>query len=339
MNQPRRSVVQGFVALPIGALSLRRERPAATVTVFDGPELQAALRVAGRGTVITLAPGDYRGPAELVISAPDVTLRAAEPLRTVLRPPVVVTGANARLLDLAFHGEGDDGVYLSAEMACSDSLSISAPDVEVSGCDFGFFPARAILVRPSGLRPYIHDCTFHDSLNDARYHDAHSAVTLGFSNPTSRVSMKGRVINNELWSLNVEGSAITVKTSDNLVQDNQLRDSRGGFICRYGTRNIFRGNTSTNSRGFVIADLSNRVVENKILGRGSIRIRGGNADVALRLNGPHLQATKTYLQDNFGPLVIGFNYSGETLPALDTYVQSHVGAITLRAQTGTRLPG
>ena len=42
---------------------------------------------------------------------------------------------------------------------------------------------------------------------------------------------------------------------------------------------------------------------------------------------------------NTGLLVVGYNYSGTSLPALDTQVTSHSGQIKLKNHSGTRLPG
>ena len=147
--------------------------------------MAAALRLARPGAVIGLAAGEFGGVAQFEIGVPEVTLRSLTPSAAVLRAPVVVTAGGVTLADLAFHGEGDDGFYLSAIAACSDSLSIAAPDVEVKGCDFGYFPKRAILVRPTGLRPYIHDCTFHDNRDGDGDHNAHEAISLGYDNPSS----------------------------------------------------------------------------------------------------------------------------------------------------------
>jgi hypothetical protein len=62
-------------------------------------------------------------------------------------------------------------------------VQIRSADVEVAGVDFGFFGGRAILVRPSGLRPYIHDCTFHDSRDGGGDRNAHEAVSPGLRQP------------------------------------------------------------------------------------------------------------------------------------------------------------
>ena len=226
----------------------------------------------------------------------------------MLRAPVVVTAGGATLADLAFHGEGDDGFYLSALAACSDSLTLVAPDVEVMGCDFGYFPKRAILVRPTGLRPYIHDCTFHDNVSGGN-RNVHEAISLGYDNPTSDVALWARVIANRLWNLNAEEEAICVKTSDNLIEGNQISSSRGAYSNRYGERNQFIENKSINSRGFLVEDRGNILIGNQIDGIGKILILGGGDDrQPSQRNGPHLQATNTYLEANTGLLVIGYNY-------------------------------
>ena len=59
-------------------------------------------------------------------------------------------------------------------------------------------------------------------------------IGLGYSNLYSRTSMNARIINNKFWNLNFDGEAISVKTSDNLIEGNQLTSSEGGFTQRYG---------------------------------------------------------------------------------------------------------
>ena len=41
--------------------------------------------------------------------------------------------------------------------------------------------------------------------------------------------MNARIINNKFWNLNFDGEAISVKTSENLLEGNQLTSSQGGF--------------------------------------------------------------------------------------------------------------
>ena len=51
------------------------------------------------------------------------------------------------------------------------------------------------------------------------------------------------------------------------------------------------------------------------------------------------QATSTVLEGNNGLLIIGYNYSGNNLPALNTNVRSHAGSIQLRSRKGARIAG
>lgn len=337
MHQSRRTMLHGLAALPASAFLARGAGSGLGNLVHDGAGLQRALSTAEPGAVIRLAPGDFADVAQFNVTVPGITLRAAWPMRSVIRAPMEVTGAGASIADLAFLGDGSDGFYLSAVAQCGSKLSISSPDVEVRGCDFGFFAGRAILVRPTGLRPYIHDCSFHDNRTGGD-RNANEAIALGYDNPSSNTSMRARVVANRLWNLNVEGEAISVKTSDNTIQGNQLSSSKGGYTNRYGERNQFTGNVSTNARGFVIGDRDTRLVNNVINGSGAFRIMCGDATADVTRNGPHLQATNTYLQGNSGPLVIGASYATTPLPALNTNVVSHKGSIQLQKHSGTRLP-
>jgi hypothetical protein len=315
----------------------------------NGADLQDALRLARPGSTITLAPGDF-GDVELFeLATPDVTICASIPLRSVLRSPLLVSGSRTRLIDLAFY-EDVEGIYMathsptaptSSKSTCSDSVSITATDVQVRGCSFGYFSARAILVRPSGLRPFITECSFHNNKDGGGSSNAHEAISLGYDNTNSNTSMRARVIGNKLWNLNVEGEAICVKSSDNLIEGNQLSSSRAAFSNRNGERNLFKNNTSTNAGGFAIEDRGNRLVANTVTGGGQLKILGGNAtaDDKRTASNVHLQATDTYLEANRGSLVIGYNYSGMNLPAINTTVVSHSGDIRLANQKGTKLPG
>jgi hypothetical protein len=332
----RRRLMHGILALPATTLLAHRPLKRADAAVQSGAELQEALRRAGPGDEITLAPGDFGEVDQFELSAPGATLRADVPLRSVLRAPLVVTGEGAKVLDLAFEGEGADGIYMSAVDRCTDSLSITSAGVEVRGCDFGYFQGRAIIVRPSGLRPYIHDCSFHDPRNGGDFgKNAHEGIALGYDNPNSNVSMRARVINNRFWNMNIEGEAISVKTSDNTLQGNQISSSVAGFTNRYGERNLFQDNTSTNSRGFAVGDRGCRLLGNHVNGRGSITILAGDTSASDTKNGRHPQAMDTYLEGNSGLLVIGGIY--RPVPAANTSVRSHNGSVRLQLQTGTRL--
>ena len=196
----RRDLLRGVLALPAAGMLPPHRRQAVDATVHNGADLQAALRAARPGATIALAPGDFGDVAQFDIGVPDVTIRASVPMRSVLRAPLLVSGDRARVLDLAFRGEGEAGIYMAAVASCSDDVAITSADVEVHGCDFGYFVGRAILVRPSGLRPYIHDCSFHDNIRNPNSSQANEAIGLGYDAKNQHVSMRARVINNKFWN-------------------------------------------------------------------------------------------------------------------------------------------
>lgn len=331
----RRDFLHGVFALPAFPLATRGAR-IGSIPVRDGEELADALSRARPGDTILLAPGEFGGVDGFTVSVPDVTIRASVPLGSILWAPMEVSADQATIDGLMFRSEPESGLLLAAAAACRDSLSITGSNTEVRGCDFGYFPGRAILVRPTGRNPYIHDCGFHDNRDGGDPGgNAHEAISLGYDNPSSRVSLGGRVTNNRFWNLNVEGEAVSVKTSDNLLQNNQLSNSRGGFTSRYGLRNQYIGNKIINSRGIAIGGRGCRIANNTISGRGSISIQAGNASADNLRNGVHPQSADTTVEGNTALLLIGNQY--RPMPALNTTVRGHKGTVRLILQQGTRL--
>jgi hypothetical protein len=329
----RRTLLRGVLGIPAGLALGTTNSWTHAAAERAGYRLRKALLTARAGDTVLVPPGVYGGAEALEITVPNLTLKAAVALRSVLRVPLEVRGAGVVLDGLAFLGDGDDDLYLAAAQACRDSLTIASPGVEVRGCDFGFFPQRAILVRPTGLKPYIHDCSFHDNRDGGSDPNTHEAISLGYDNPSSHTSLRARIIKNRFWNLDVEGEAISVKTSDNLIQANNLSSSRAGFSNRYGERNCFSDNVLTNCRGFAIGGRGTRLLNNRLNGRGAIAIHGGDARPEVRRNGVHPAAVDTYLDGNSGPLAIGVRY--RPLPAVNTRVLRHGGSIRLVNETGT----
>lgn len=349
MHLQRRAFLHGILAAPVGLMAGHRSPARFEAVASNGVELQAALRRAQPGSIVTLAPGDFGDVGAFELTAPEVTIRALSPLVSVLRDPLLVNGERAALVDLAFYDDVE-GIFLATHASpaktapaarCSDSLTITAPDVEVRGCTFGYFPARAILVRPGGLRSLITGCSFHSNRDGGGSSNAHEAISLGYDNANSNTRMQARVVGNRLWNLNVEGEAICVKTSENVIEGNELSSSRAAYSNRKGERNLFKDNSSVGAGGFAIEDRGSRLIANSVAGGGLFKILGGNttADDMRTASDLHNQATDTYLEANRGPLTIGYNYSGMTLPALNTTVVSHSGEIRLAAHRGTKLPG
>ena len=335
MSLQRRNFLHGVLALPGVAPLGYGIGPSFGTSVRSGEELKAALAAAMPGTTIVLAPGDFGVVAQFDLTVPNVTLCASVPLHSTLRSPLVVRGDHARILGLAFRGDGEDNLYMVAVAACKNSIAITSNDVEVNGCDFSYFPQRAIFVR-SGLRSYIHDCGFHNNTKGS-ISNSHEAIGLGYSNQYSRTSMNARIINNKFWNLSFDGEAISVKTSENLLEGNQLTSSQGAFTQRYGQNNTFARNVSTNSRGIVIGGRGAKVINNQINGTGRIAIQAGTVKADVLTNGSqiHPQSADTIVEGNSGPLVIGNQY--KPVPAVNTSVRNHKGSVKLMLHTGTTM--
>lgn len=333
MPLARRDFMHGVLALPGVASFGLGLQPSFGTSVRSGDELKAALATATPGSTIVLAPGDFGGVDRFELTVPHVTLRASVPLRSTMRAPLEVHADHARIVDLAFCGKVDDNLHLAALAACTDYLHVTANNTEITGCDFSFFPQRAIFIR-SGTGAYIHDCTFHDNTN-GKITNSHEAIGLGYSNLYSLQSMKARVVNNKLWNLKHDGETISVKTSDNLVEGNEMISCQGGFTQRYGQNNRFLRNISTNSRGIAVGGRGAKIIGNTVTGLGRIAVQAGDAAVHVLTNGVHPQSYDTVVEGNKGLLVVGNQYS--PFPAVNTRVTAHSGSVRLVLHRKTTL--
>ena len=111
---------------------------------------------------------------------------------------------------------------------------------------------------------------------------------------------------------------------------------------RHGEGNQIIGNRLERCKGIRIQDARTLVANNVLVslskgGRG-FQIMGGSAAWDVEIQGKHPQAAYTLLRGNSGPMIIGHKYSQFTLPAINTKVESHSGAIKLGFQVGTILP-
>jgi hypothetical protein len=285
------------------------------------------------------------------VTQPEVTIRAeagALIYHTSLRieaPGVLVDG-------LAFVGSPgipDDvepdthpWLYMAAVIenrAFTSTVRVDAADTEIRRCDFSRYSGKAIDVRASALRTYIHDNSFHDCLSGAS-----CAIMVGASMNDTNKNVGARLINNRCTNL-ATGSVETLsfKSSGNLMQSNRLENCCN-LTNRHGNGNRFIGNIVNNSQGIIIQDsntlLEANTVSNIRQGPG-IQIMKGSMPYSGTTQGKHPQAFSTVLRGNNGPLMIGRGYSGYTYPAINTMVESHTGTIRLvpGGHEGTQLPG
>lgn len=335
----RRNLLFGLAALPVSSLLGGRPLPGLTTTVFNGYELHTALQVAGPGSSILLAPGNYGDIGQLVLPASNVAIRVQAPARAILRSPLVVTGDRVELDGLAcmedVHLAGL-GLVVASTVFNGSSLKLTGPDAEVHHCDFSRNRNKAIDVRATALRAYIHDNVFHDPAGPGA-----NAILVGVSTKDTHKVVAARIENN-LFQNCVAGNSETVafKSSGNTLIANSFLNCNN-VSNRHGEDNQIIGNRLEWCKGIVVQDARTLVADNVLVsvreGPG-IQIMAGTVPWDAQIQGEHPQAAFTVLRNNTGPLMIGRKYSGYTYPALDTVVESHIGKITLKFHQGTVLP-
>src|SRR3954447_3173095 len=179
MAPRRREVLHGTAVLLAAGLvgGQSRSALAAAATVHNGPELQAALRIARPGSVIALAPGNYGdGGGEFVLTIDKVTLRG-DLRRAVLRTPLAVAGNAVRIEGLAF----TDGPRIANRIFGPEKLQITGAGVEVVNCEFFGTRGTAITIFGSARNPHIHANFFHDPTGNPSNPNNNSAIQVGRS--------------------------------------------------------------------------------------------------------------------------------------------------------------
>lgn len=339
MTLPRRRFLLGVAALPASSVLAGRPLPGIVATVHNGYELHTALQTAGAGSSIVLAPGNFGDIGQFILASSNVSIRVQVPQRTVLRSPVVVQGNLVDLEGLAFQ-EGivlvGDGLTITGSVFAGSPLEIRGVGTEVAGCEFHSYKSRAISINGTAQNPYIHHNYIHDCMSGAN-----SAVRVGQSTRDSNRRISARIDSNRFERCRPGSSeTISVKSSGNVISGNTFTDCNN-VVNRHGEDNLYQGNTLERCYGLLIHDGNNRVVGNRLVTptrfRG-ISIMGGNCPWNATIQGSHPQAYNTFLAGNSGAMIIGAQYSGDNLPAVNTIVDSHQGSIALKAHVGTVLP-
>jgi hypothetical protein len=324
----RRIILHGICTLPAIAAALAGARSARAVSaiVHNGPELAAALHIAGPGSVVTLAPGDYGDVAGFVAPG-GVTVRSLVPHRAALRAPLLLEGAGTDCDGLCHH---EDMVVLAAGLLVQNqkfvgkTLTVSGTDTEVRNCEFSGSPSRMIDVTRTSRRAYIHHNTFRDG-------DA-VAVGIGSGHATSNTLIAARVEHNTIR--NIKGRSneiICVKSSGNLISANMVSGGHGHLSNRHGENNTWTGNHLTGGGyGIRNQDGPNTFTNNVV---PTLNVMAGNAAES-GVQGTHPASKLVRVEGNRGTLLVGGTYNGFHVPARDT-TGSHDGPIRYGLQVGT----
>ena len=337
--------------------------PLRSIAVAGSAALAAALATALPGDEIVLADGIYDGPALAFATAGTadrpVVLRAAGPLRAVLRLRLAVTGSHLVVRGLAVEGTdlvlGGSGNRLTA---CSFADS-PAGAIAVQGGDNGRIDHCSITVRPfatgDGAGSRFGVAMLADDqagthldlrIDHNRFHDfaAHpdgsgegraAAVRIGADPARAGTGTRTLIEANLFEACNQDDSLVELRTSDNVVRGNTVQDSAAELVARHGWRSAWEGNWIENGSGLVIHDADHRVRGNRLVSpRSGLAVMAGDMPhYATRSGRP--RASATLLAGNEGPLLVGQRPAGGIWPALDSRIEAHVGPLTYDLEQGT----
>ena len=231
---------------------------AAVVGVSSVSSLQAALDIARPGQRIVLADGVHAADQPVKITKSGVTVAAANAGRTVFTRGGFELGAvrDVTIEGFVFDGTSTMSVPVEAQATRitrntyngnkdGASLTVSADDVQVDHNTFSNRSNEGVYLQITGpgseiaKRTWIHHNHFYNhSFSGA---NGGESIRLGYSHKQSK-SAYAVIEHNLFEKANGDPEAISVKSSDNTVRFNTIRDSLGYIVLRHGNRTTVEGN-------------------------------------------------------------------------------------------------
>ncbi|MFB9691135.1 polysaccharide lyase 6 family protein [Amycolatopsis plumensis] len=286
-----------FVPLIAAALVIVPGSPAsaAQIRVTSLAALQSAMDKANPGDTIALADGSYSAGATLSIkrsgtgSAP-VTIAAEHTGQATLTGSKTFAFAsgvsNVVLRGFKFRGSATLSVPAGApgnrltrndfQLATDGNwVTVSGDDTVVDRNVFQNRTSEGVFLQilgPSGAmakRVHVH----HNSGSNGG-----ESIRLGLSDRQS-YSANALIENNLFEKADGDSEAISVKSSDNVVRYNTIRDSRGYLVLRHGNRSTVEGNVLFGS-GIRFHGNDHRIVNNYVANSGDRAIVFGSGDEA-----------------------------------------------------------
>lgn len=337
-----------------------------TLEVSDYAELVAALATATAGDEIVLADGLYRGDRITVAStatadAP-IRIRAADLLRATVPNGFRLMGAHTIVEGIAFDTDGpaEEQVQLGgsgneirrSRFRSSGGINIALHDGiggRIMHCEFtAAVPSDDWQPSNRNIGSHYNDTTAHydAEIGYCYFHDlprkpagepysTRGRAAIGLSHNHIRSARSTNWHIHHCSFENCGGSRFNIKTSDNLIEYCTILDSDGGsgfygtdFNQRFGSRNIFRGCWAENCDGYRVMGGDHHFISCKSTNAGATDVFMGNQE-ADEIAAAYPRADRcTFTACDF-PLIVGRHWSGMTLPARDTRVESHQGELTL----------
>ncbi|MDX8053004.1 polysaccharide lyase 6 family protein [Lentzea sp. BCCO 10_0798] len=231
---------------------------AAVVGVSNVSSLQAALDTARPGQRIVLADGVHRADRPLKITKSGITVAARTVGGAVFDRGGFELGAVRDVTIEGFVFDGSSTLSVPVEAQATRitrntyngnkdgaSLTVSADDVQVDHNTFSNRSNEGVYLQITGpgseiaKRTWVHHNYFYN--HSFTGSNGGESIRLGYSHKQSK-SAYAVIEHNLFEKANGDSEAISVKSSDNTVRFNTIRDSRGYIVLRHGNRTTVEGN-------------------------------------------------------------------------------------------------
>ncbi|MGW4215129.1 polysaccharide lyase 6 family protein [Lentzea sp. NPDC004789] len=292
-------MIRSLAAIGAAALlssSVQAPAYAAVVSVPNVTALQAAINAARAGQRIVLADGVHRATKPIKITKSKITIAARHAGRAVFETGGFEFGAvrGVTVEGFVFTGTSKLDVPAAAEATRitrttfdgdkdGASLTVSANDVQVDHNTFSNRSNEGVYLQITGpdgaiaQRTWVHHNYFYNHHYDGT--NGGESIRLGYSYK-QQLSAYAVIENNLFEKANGDPEAISVKSSDNTVRYNTIRDSKGYIVLRHGNRTTVEGNLLFGS-GIRFHGNDHKVFNNYVENTGDRAIvfgRGSEAD-------------------------------------------------------------
>ncbi|QKV75485.1 polysaccharide lyase 6 family protein [Amycolatopsis sp. Hca4] len=293
-----------FVPLIAAALVVVPGSPAsaAQVRVTSLTALQSAMDKANPGDTIVLADGSYSAGSTLSIKRSG-TASAPVTIAAEHTGAATITGSktfsfsggvsNVVLRGFKFRGSASLSVPAGASnnrltrndfqlTADGNWVTVSGDDTVVDRNVFQNRTSQGVFLQilgPSGAmakRVHVHHNYFYNHQFSGS--NGGESIRLGLSDRQSYTA-NALIENNLFEKADGDSEAISVKSSDNVVRDNTIRDSRGYIVLRHGNRSTVERNVLFGS-GIRFHGNDHKIVGNYVANSGGRAIVFGSGDEA-----------------------------------------------------------
>lgn len=313
MAPPRRRVRRRAVATLLGAAILVIAAPAAAstsdvtplrvITVSSIAALQSAADAAAPGDRIELTDGTYTASTSIHIrrsgsSGAPVTITAQHTGGAEIRGSsgftfdggvdfVVLQGFRFTHSAGISVPVGSDHIRFARNVVQlsggTNWVTVAGDDHEVDHNTFQNKSTQGVFLQISGpgdhgmaQRTFIHHNYFHNHTFSGS--NGGESIRLGLSS-RQLASAHATVENNLFEHADGDSEAISVKSSDNTIRLNTLRNTRGSIVLRHGNRNLVDGNLMLGSTAGLRFYENDHVLINNLIQGGTGQIIAGSGDI------------------------------------------------------------